>query len=109
MRHAASAAAEASRNCAAGSGPRVNALGGEPAAAAPRAGDHPDHVVEEVVHGPLLARRLVVVLLGPDAGDDGVGVLEGLVERVDEVHADSILCKMLLTHSRRSTRNATAA
>ena len=45
-----------------------------------------DLMLEQVAHGPLGARRLVVVLVGPHAGDDIVGVVEGLLQGVEELH-----------------------
>jgi hypothetical protein len=47
-------------------------------------------VVEQVTHGPLGARCLLVVLVGPYAGDDVMGVVEGLLERIEEVHGTPI-------------------
>ena len=43
-------------------------------------GDDTDGVFEQVTHGPFLARGLVVVLVGADAADDPVRLLERLLE-----------------------------
>ena len=86
LRHASQGCRAASANCAAGSSPSSNGVRALAGGGSAEPGDDADHVLEEVAHRPFRARRLVAVLVRAHAGDDAVGVVEGLVERVDEFH-----------------------